>query len=110
MAVSCSIPGNPYGTCSVCGGLSVHKDHHQCPPTWKVRFADEMAQDGRAILARDAEQAAEDFCHRYDSDMDYTIISNGEATLIVERDGVEVRVFIEAESRPHYSATIEMEG
>lgn len=106
MAVTLRNPTDTYGNCTTCGAFCVHKTHHQCPPVWRVRMEGDEDAYASPIHARDAELAAEEYCERHDSDLDYTIIRNGEATLIVERDGVEVRVSIEAESRPHYSAMI----
>lgn len=107
MAVKTSIPGNPYGTCMVCGLMAVHREHHQCPPVWRVRVKGDGPDESREVRARDAGDAAVEFCERYDSDLDYTIIRNEGATLIVGWGDDEVEVSIEAESRPNYTAHIE---
>lgn len=108
MAVKLRNPDDTYGTCTVCGAYCVHREHHSCPPVWLVRMAEDREEDASPIFARNVEQAAEKFCEECDCDLDYSIIRNGEATLIVqaERGGPEMRVYIEAERRAHYSGSL----
>lgn len=97
-------PDDTYGDCRACGAIIVHKNHHICPPSWRVRFADQGADEAREVPARDAEDAAVEFCERFDSDFDYTISQAGTAELIVERNGEETRFEITAEERTHFYA------
>lgn len=106
MTVKIKNLNDTYGNCNRCGAYGVHRQHHTCPPVWRVRVESEGPDEFSDVFAADAEQAAEKFCERFDSDLDYSIIRAGQAVLIVERDGAKVRVHVEAESLPHYSARV----
>lgn len=103
MAVEPYSSGGTYGNCKECGALCVHREHHRCAPIWKVRRDGDGPDEARKIHGRDAEDAASEYCERFDGDLDYSIIRNGGATLLVERDGETVTIHIEAESRPRYA-------
>lgn len=79
-------------------------DRHQCPPLWLVAFDgdDQWFQ----VYAADAERAASEGAEQVDCENEYWIVRNGSAQALVKRneDDEPEAFFVEAETRPHYSA------
>ena len=73
---------------------------------WRPENGDEE-DDARRVMASDAEQAAEDYAERDDSDSaEYGIVGGSPATVCVRAEaGGEVETFVvSGEAVPHYSA------
>jgi hypothetical protein len=81
---------------------------HKCDPTWEARLEGGGDDEWITVYAMDNEDAAEEFCEKYDRDDEYSIINHGSAVVEVrKREGEEVVKFdVEAETVPQYSARI----
>ena len=81
-----------------------------CSPVYRA-WVDEGAKndDFVEIQADSIERAAEIFCDLYDSDGEYSIVTQSYADVIViDPNGNRHKVFVEAEAVPHYySRTVE---
>lgn len=94
-----------FDECRTCGRWA-WLDKHVCGPAWECDTYDDLS-NARTVYASDSEGAAERYCDEHDPENDYTIISNGGGVVYVRPvGGGEISIFdIEAESRPHYSAS-----
>ncbi|MCK1503905.1 hypothetical protein [Bradyrhizobium sp. 18] len=80
---------------------------HQCAPIWEARMHEtKWNEDWTEVRAHDAEEAAREFCERYDCDGEYTIIQRGAAEIEVRKPGEDrITIFdVFAESVPTYYA------
>ncbi|HYE38252.1 hypothetical protein [Methylocaldum sp.] len=80
---------------------------HTCYPMYECRASDAMGGDDdrwTPVNAYDEEAAAARFVEEYDEGGDYPYLSAGSGEVLVRRGDERWSVFIEAESRPHYSA------
>lgn len=98
----------PLMYCTNCGeALFPALRHHRCEPAWYVRLDWHEKGDEKKTHAASAQEAAEKFCERHDTNGDYHIARQGEANVIVYDAKMELAgVFdVGAETRPHYYAT-----
>lgn len=80
---------------------------HQCAPIWEARLHEtKWDNDWTEVRAHDAEEAASEFCERYDCEGgDYSIIQHGEAVVEVRSpEGDVTTCDVRAESVPTYYA------
>ena len=40
---------------------------HRCPPAWQVRYATDDPEDSQIVLAKTAEEAAQEYLYRHDA-------------------------------------------
>jgi hypothetical protein len=96
--------------CTVCrewGWFDGKLGNHICKPSWEARLLETKWENGWTdCRGRDAEEAASNFCQRYDSDGEYSIIQSGEAEVEVRKLGSDEVTVVEisAESVPTYYA------
>ena len=81
---------------------------HECAPAWEIwDFNDETREDARTIHGHDAEEVAQSWAARSDSDGDYSIVSGSAAVMCVSKVGsskVQTLV-VRGESVPEYHAS-----
>jgi hypothetical protein len=96
-----------YQRCQICDEYG-WPDTHVCPPTWECYEADESSYR-RTIYARDAQEAAEKYAEKIDSELDYCIMkdateSNEETEIVVVTENGEERFLVSAEIVYRYDA------
>lgn len=94
--------------CAICGTFSVF-GHHRCPPKWEVHVPDYHGEDDwSAVFAHDAEEAAERYAEKYDSEGDYTVVGGSSLTVYVraadDPDAKVIKYEVSGEAVPRYSA------
>lgn len=80
---------------------------HQCAPIWEARLHEtKWTEDWIEVRAQDAEEAAREFCERYDCEGEYSIIRRGSAEVEIRKPGEDtITIFdVSAESVPTYYA------
>ena len=91
--------------CPTCGEFSY--TYHKCSLVWSVYSPDRGEDESDAVLVRalDAEDAAEKWAERDDSDGDYTIVGGSSVEVIcISSAGVQTRWRVSGETVPQYYA------
>lgn len=91
--------------CPICG-VYVGGDStgHQCLPSWKCRENEGGVR--LDVYALGADEAAEMFARKFDAEFNYPYVNGDEDKVDVFVDGEWVTFYIEAYSKPIYTATL----